>query len=914
MKNIKRFLYPILAILIFLTPLEANTSDFDGYGTIATEHLEIIYEPVYKDAAMEVASFGDSVYESLKEALQYKGDKKVPVVITGRTAWANGYFAPFPSRITLFVTSDDSLFLGHRSSSWLYSLFTHELTHYLHLTNPIGPASFLTPIFGPEVPAMNTILMSGWWIEGITTNTESIFASGGRGDNERFKMLIKASLLKDEKIWSLAKGSYSSLLPPSGRIYLTGYVMVDYIIRNYGISAFNEINKYYTQFPFFGLSPAIKRVTTESASSLYEKALQEFKLSIDEQIGKEGVRISQEEIASYDLIDCIEGILYTTKYTLDDGVSLTTFDSNDEEQYIASTIPTEKNNGVSITKDRKKAYIIFQSGDYFHPSSLTLAPVSYSDIYEFDLTTQKYTQLTHQEKYYQVQVDEDHNRLIALESIEDRYRLVAIDLENKNKEILFDSSHSSIYFPSIHPSGQISAIVIQSGNSSLVVYNGESWNILVGPTRAELRNPRFMDENTISFVSDFDKPYSLYSVSTDSKEVFLRYRDSIGIVDGIIQPEKLYYSGYRSTGESVFKVESSYLLHERRNFPPQVPEETEWTPLPEYEENEFVDYPRFDLWLPLPYMEENAILPGAWTMWTSVLQRHLLQGQGGWNIQEGIPRASFTYQFTPGPFTFSLKGELNAPYIEPYKMQSVDVGISLPLRYVYKPSGTHFTQSTFLAGLINSPVQKSIYLVGQIGHSYNAPRAPLDTFGTYSYSLSYALQDSILLSNGTMKFISILRGSISIPSFLEHQNISIQIGNVLSHGSLFEDFLNPQTILPPLYLTGFGKNGYNKTKISLYYDIPIAPLDIPFLYGGFNEINLSFHTAGYMYVGEDGFFLDNTYLFGAKVSLNYTLSAGANISPFIGFEFEATSKEYAFQIGITSDILYIGNDSIEPLR
>ena len=224
--NMKKFLVmTIIGLFLFVSPfsLSATESDYQGYQTIKTNHLEIIFEPAFKDEALQVASFGDEVYETLKEQLEYKGEKKVPVIITGRTAWANGYFSPFPYRITLFVTSDDSLFLGHRSSSWLYSLFTHELTHFFHLSNPVGPASFLTPIFGPGVPNMNTIFMPGWWIEGITTNIETMFASGGRGDNERFKMKIKASLLDDASMWSLSKGAYSSILPPSGRIYLTGF-------------------------------------------------------------------------------------------------------------------------------------------------------------------------------------------------------------------------------------------------------------------------------------------------------------------------------------------------------------------------------------------------------------------------------------------------------------------------------------------------------------------------------------------------------------------------------------------------------------------------------------------------------------------------------------------------------------------
>ncbi|NCB01367.1 MAG: hypothetical protein EOM67_04265 [Spirochaetia bacterium] len=913
-----RYVLFLLFILLLAIPLGllADSSTYEGYRRIETNHLKIIYEPLYREAALQVASFGDDIYTTLSEELEYKGKGKVPVVITGRTAWANGYFAPFPSRVTLFVTSDDTLFLGHRSSSWLYSLFTHELTHYIHLTNPIGPASFLTPIFGPEVPNMNTVLMSGWWIEGITTNTESIFSDGGRGDNERFKMLIKASLLEGESIWSLHKGAYSSILPPSGRIYLTGYLMVDYIIRNFGISSFNAINHSYTKFPFFGLSPATKKITGMSTQEIYQEALKEFKMSIDEEKGKEAILISGEERASFDLINIINDTLYTTSYTLSKGISLTSFDNADTKSTLTSTIPTLKEGGMSITKDEKRAYIIYQSGNYFHPASLNSAPVSYSDIYVLDLESNKYTPITHQGSYYQVKVDEKRNRIIALEGIQERYRLIEMDLLGNNKKVLFDEKDASIYFPQVSKStGDITAIVVREGTSALVLYSNNQWSTLVGPTDRELRTPRFIDDSHISFTSDKDAPYSLYSLNIATKETFLRYTDSIGILDAIISPTSVYYLSYRSHGESIFKVDSSHLTKKKGEFiistPPIKEEETINIKSSLFEEKRYVDYPQFNLWLPLPYTDDNSFVPAAWTIWTSLLQKHIIQGQAGYVIEENLPRASITYQYNPGPVSFTLMGSLHEP---PSRSNNISASISIPLSYKAAPSGTHYTHLSFLTGYRHSVLQQSLSLVGQIGHSFNTPRAPLDTFGKFSYSLSYALQDYVLLSIPSMKFLSIARATLSIPMPLYHQSVRLEVNNILSHGNLFSKFPIVQSILPPLYLTGYGKDGYNKTKISLYYNIPFVPLDIPFLYGGFTEIDLSLHASSYMYVGVDGFFVDETYFFGATLSLKYTLSVGANISPFIGFEIDSHGNPPAVRIGINTDILYIGENEVLGVR
>lgn len=914
----KSFRIAFIGALLCITQITliASISDYNGYLKIETKHLQIIYEPLYRDAALQVASFGDEVYETLKSELDYKGKKLVPVIITGRTAWANGYFAPFPSRVTLFVTSDDSLFLGHRSSSWLYSLFVHELTHFLHLTNPIGPASFLTPLFGPEVPNMNAILMSGWWIEGITTNTESIFATGGRGDNERFKMKIKASLLEDEAMWSLSKGAYSSILPPSGRIYLTGYFMLDYIISNYGISSFNEINRLYARFPFFGLSPAIKEVTGQSAKEIYTKALISFKETIDTEKGKEAITITDKKNASFDMINYTNNTLYATSYTLSKGVSLLSIDDNGEKQILLSRLPTLSEDGVSVSKDGSLAYFIFQSADFFNPSSLLSAPVSYSDIYKAEIDTKKYTRITKEESYYQVQLDEKNNRLIALEKVKDRYRLIELQLDNNDKTILFDSPSSSIYFPHIsEESSFTTAIVVEGGTSSLVLYDGDTWTTIVGPTKAELRSPRFIDEENISFVSDNDAPYSLYSVNINTKEVLLRYEDAIGILDGIITPKATYLTCYRSSGESLFTVDSSLLKMSRRDFSIDTPHIEKWkeTNLTSFSQKKYRDYPRFNLWVPLPFIEGKKIVPAAWTIWTSLLQKHIIQGQAGYSIDDKAIRASLDYQYDPGPLSIHINATYNAPFIYSKRLSSINTSLSFPIKYSPSPKGTHFTQGSILGGYSFSSLHKQLYTLGQIGHSYSAPRAPLDSFGYFSTAISYSLQNSILVDSGNQSFLSTARASISLPLHLYHQTVKFEVKNAYAHGILFNDFYNPQSILPSLYLSGYGKDGYNKTNLSLYYNIPIAPLDIPFLYGGINEVDITLHASTNLYVDNNGFSFDDRYFFGATLSIKYALAIGANISPFVGFEIEATSGKSAFQIGITSDILYIGNEDIRPV-
>ena len=137
-------------------------------------------------------------------------------------------------------------------------VYTHELTHYLHLTKAEGIYKILR-ILGPGVTSLPVPFMPGWWIEGITTYTESMDGEGGRGNSLEFSLLTQKPI-DEESMWSLAKGAYSGVYPPSSRIYATGYILVEHLIRSYGFSAFNKINRIFANFPFMGMNWVFKRV------------------------------------------------------------------------------------------------------------------------------------------------------------------------------------------------------------------------------------------------------------------------------------------------------------------------------------------------------------------------------------------------------------------------------------------------------------------------------------------------------------------------------------------------------------------------------------------------------------------------------------------------------------------------------
>ena len=145
----RRFAWPILLVFLLLlsnTPLAAVS----GWNQIDTLHTRIIFADENVGEANELAAYADEVFASLSAFLEHRPKERVPVILMGHTAWANGYYVTFPSAVSLTITSPSNRFLGTRTQDWLRSVYTHELTHYLHLTSLVGPAKYLR-FLGPAV-------------------------------------------------------------------------------------------------------------------------------------------------------------------------------------------------------------------------------------------------------------------------------------------------------------------------------------------------------------------------------------------------------------------------------------------------------------------------------------------------------------------------------------------------------------------------------------------------------------------------------------------------------------------------------------------------------------------------------------------------------------------------------------------
>lgn len=855
---------------------------------IETGHTSIIFEEEDERSAQRIASFADEVFLELASLLEHMPKGKVPVILAGRPAFSNGMFAPFPSSIILYLTSPVDRFLGSRSSSWLRSLYTHELTHYLHLTSPVGPAKYLF-FLGPEVPAMNTALMPLWWVEGITTYTESTYAQGGRGDSALFALTWQSPML-ESSLWSLSQGRYNSAFPPSGRIYSTGYLMVDYLMRHYGEESFARVNKTFAWFPFFGLNRALKKETGFSSKALFALAIEEQQALLP-QGPSLGLQFSPQGLGDYHLSVSTELGLVGYSHSQKGGGALVRYSEEGEIDKIKS-LPFIGHDSLAFTS--KQVLFSFAWSDPFHRFSLPLAPVSYNDLMLYHYASDSFTRITEKEMLSQPVMSEDGTYMVAIKRTDDRHTLVRVDPEKGDLTTLYDNPAGSVFEPVLGQDNTITVVEIVEGNSSLLAIDKKGRvTTLITPTRSSLRSPLYTNDGGLLFISDDTGFLALYRYDYALDEVSLMLTDPQGVLSARPDGDSLLYETYRAEGIALKRVALAQLTSTTVVL--QGPDQKKFKDAEEeilFSSKGFIDYPRLNLVLPFPFVVENSLQPGLWLHSQSLLRRQLLIAQVGWDIEDSRLLGSIDYQYTPGPFALGL----NYTYA---KEQQIAATISLPL--LYCPSLYDYKllslQGTFEFVTQDSDLLYS--LTALLGSQVTAYPRPSDFFGASSLSFSIGAQSIWVNSLDPYKF--------RFFGFLSAQGRLFGSSQML--GFAFDTALDSKGVLKDALLyegfSDWGLDGDAKARLSVRYHIPLGLQDLPIPYGGLTGLGLTFSAQSALYMKDTVLVWDEEVVVGGKITASMVLGSGLNIRPFVALAYRVGDGKFSFSVGLNGGALLV---------
>lgn len=618
--------------------LRLPAAPFHGYRELRTRHFVFIFEPQDRQAAEKLTSFAEEVYARLSRFLRSSPDR-ISCLLIGRTDAANGYFNPLPPHhIGLYLSSPDTPVIGARSGDWLRLLFTHELTHYIHLVYDRGFFHALSRIFGGTASSGDGLFLPGWAVEGIAVNTETLLSNGGRGRNPYFELYYR-DLILERRMFGLGQAGYDAYGRPEGRVYIAGYIIIDYIITHFGEGAFYRIHDDYVRFPFAGLGPSVKRVTGMSISSIYASLIAELRNRYTEAAGlPEGELESPAETGDYYLPAVTSAGLFEYRELPDRKSAIVQVDPATRASVTVVSASLTDPESFSVTPDGKT--LVFSA--FSVNAARAGGPETVADLYLCDTVTRRLTRLTWNAHLVQPAIAPDGSRVIALQRIGSHRRLVSLQLRGKLAagvlRLLYADKRANLFTPVFSPDGGTIALVrnidgrqtvvsasLESltpmplpGDTPVALQPDRDWNSTVPEEVAHFHAgeeyyPSFSGTEHILYTGDRGGTLALYEADLPTGEVREVLRDRIGASRGVRYRDGILYETMASTGTAVRYQGGATLIESvvrASSLPPAAGSNSTAAPAaPPGSSTRYANGAPPDFWLPYPTFTSSAARP-----------------------------------------------------------------------------------------------------------------------------------------------------------------------------------------------------------------------------------------------------------------------------------------------------------------
>ncbi len=848
---------------------DAREPDFSGWSRVRTEHFLFVFEERDHEALRELLSFAEDVYRDLTIFLQ-SAPRDIQVVVRGRIDTANGYTSSSPPRIVLYLAPPSEPLLGLDASRYLRLLFVHELTHFFNFQYERGILAAGESLFGPGLRDAEAVLYGYAALEGIATVTETMYTDGGRGRNPFFELEPRALVLENS-FFSLSRAAYGSSFPPFDRVWLGGYLFVQFLLDTYGPDVMRKVHAAYADAPFRGPWAAVRRVTGRDVSELFQEMIRKLRARYGGAATiPAGRQISPPGIGDYFLPVPTEAGWYLYRSRQDDAGAIVQWEPRTgRERVLLSTPLTDAS---SLTASRDGSQIVFATVEDDVGKS---GPLALSDLFSLDPGTRAVRRLTVGAHLWQPRLSPDGRTLVAVQSAGGLSRLVMEDRGSGRLTVLYARAGARVCTPAFSPDGTRIAFVAQAGgrNDILVLslpvpgapvaaddqfadVNVDAAVPLLSQGAGREYYPSFIDERTVAFSSDRGSALALYAASLDGDEPTLLCEDPVGAWAGVAVGEDVVYGTWRSSGFALMRKEA---VHEQRPAPQEKPSAPAPSLPPLPAADRYVDLPRFVYWAPIP-LYDSSIAAGELILAPGVLMHALsnlesssldaaLSFRPDWlqpaveiDAQTVLGTTQVSYLLSEG-FTTAIAGES----LQELQQQ---VSFSFPLL-----SSTVFRTTTSLvasAGLVDS-----LLLTGSTPFSFADGLRGVDPGGAalafeHDAGLTAGLafvrrssgsdfdlfdRNALVASTSGVAYPPVLSGtglgalgqalfSLAFPSPLAHQVVKVGMKtSYATFGGPFLQVTNPRGAFDPVTQLLQGR-----TLLSVDYQFPIALLDAPLVY------------------------------------------------------------------------------------
>jgi hypothetical protein len=624
----------IFAIAALFSPARMSADEVaTAWHARETGFFTIVYRGADAAQASEVAGFADARFEEVAAFFGFRPSGRIICVLRSDTDFANGSFVPIPPHINLITSAPSGPWLGASTESWLDTVFVHELIHYFQFAAEGGLFGFASKLFGPSVAAASAGFTPGWLIEGPAVFGETLITGGGRGDSQYYRMFARAHVLEGT-FPALALAAHSSRFPPSGRIYLAGYLALDAVVERYGIEAFREVIAKFLDFPLLGPWRAIRTVTGDQMKTIYTLMLSELfaryraealDMAADDRIGvtEHSPVITPDTIGNYHLpVPTDSGwIMYRTRPDRSPAIVRFDPDTGAEEPLLDASL----SDPFSLSADRSLTRVAFASPVVeLGGGEIT----ERSELYLFSPSTGETRRVSYGGHLRHPALTPDGSALYAIRQEGSFASLVEVDPESGALSLVLRTAETNLYTPIVTADGARIVLVANTRGRQEIVSiatsvpraaydpptgfeEGEPWNV------AELRRitetsevaeyyPR-EEDGLLYFGSDGTYALEIHSIDLETLARRVLLRDPVGAFAAVPDGESLVFATYTSNGFALKRAARPTGAPVESPTPEKPAAAESRRPNPEPSDHlgrRYTDLPRLAFWYPLPWVTD----------------------------------------------------------------------------------------------------------------------------------------------------------------------------------------------------------------------------------------------------------------------------------------------------------------------
>jgi hypothetical protein len=181
-----------LALFLAGTRIASGQTPAAPWRTIETPHFRIHFPAPFEPWARRAAGAIESIHDRVSEAVGFRVERPIDVLVGDPQATANGMAFPFLDRpfIVLWTSPPEAESELGVWTDWMEELVTHEVAHIVHLTRPRNRSRGILARISPLPLGPLTLKSPRWLTEGYATLLE-----GGKSAN-RVLSNINLSMLQ----------------------------------------------------------------------------------------------------------------------------------------------------------------------------------------------------------------------------------------------------------------------------------------------------------------------------------------------------------------------------------------------------------------------------------------------------------------------------------------------------------------------------------------------------------------------------------------------------------------------------------------------------------------------------------------------------------------------------------------------